>query len=205
MIQLKNRILIASVIAVIIGAWYMLKDAKELIVLGPRSSGKTLWLCFLRNVKYEQGGTFDKERFSSFSFRKKNGDTINIKSGYDYGGQEENVKAYYAQAICTKTRKVVMFFFSIYSYLYDNSYKRDVIARLGFIENKFLSQLDKNNFYLVITHADEVSDCNNKADKVSNELKNTYKLTKLLSKANIFVINATNKSELDNLKNKMEI
>ena len=199
-------LLICGGLILILGAWHALsKDAKELIVLGPRSSGKTLWLCFLRNVKYMPGGTFDKESFPSFTFKKKNGDTIKIKSGYDYGGQEENIKAYYEQAICTKTKKAVMFFFSLYSYLNDCSYKRDVIARLGFIENKFGSQLGKNNFYLVISYADKVSDSKDKAKKVTNELKQTYKLMDLLSKANIMVINATDKSNLENLKNKMEI
>ena len=77
----------------------MSKKAKELIVFGP-SSGKTLWLCFLQNVKYEPGGTFDKEPFPSFTFKKENGDSIKIKSGYDYGGQEENIKAYYKEAVC---------------------------------------------------------------------------------------------------------
>lgn len=125
-------LLMAGIIALIIGTWRTLsKDAKELIVLGPRSSGKTLWLCFLRNVEYKEG-TFDKEQFPSFTFKKKNGDSIKIKSGYDYGGQEENVKLYYEQAICTSTPKAVMFFFSIYDYLNDYTYKRDVIARLGF-------------------------------------------------------------------------
>ena len=199
-------LLIAAIMAVIIGTWHALsKDAKELIVLGPRASGKTLWLCFLRNVKYEPGGTFDKESFPSFTFKKKNGDSIKIKSGYDHGGQEENVKLYYEQAICTSTPKAVMFFFSIYSYLNDYSYKKDVIARLGFIENKFRSQLDKNNFYLVISYADKVSDFKDKAKEATNELKQTYKLTDLLSKANIMVINATNNSDLENLKNKMKI
>lgn len=65
-------LLIAAIMAVIIGTWHALsKDAKELIVLGPRASGKTLWLCFLRNVKYEPGGTFDKESFPIFTFKKK--------------------------------------------------------------------------------------------------------------------------------------
>lgn len=49
----------------------MSKKAKELIVFGPSSSGKTLWLCFLQNVKYEPWGTFDKEPFPSFTFKKK--------------------------------------------------------------------------------------------------------------------------------------
>jgi len=98
-----------------------------------------------------------------------------------------------------------MFFFSIYSYLNDYSYKKDVIARLGFIENKFRSQLDKNNFYLVISYADKVSDFKDKTKEATNELKQTYKLTDLLSKANIMVINATNNSDLENLKNKMKI
>ena len=98
-----------------------------------------------------------------------------------------------------------MFFFSIYSYLNDYSYKKDVIARLGFIENKFRSQLDKNNFYLVISYADKVSDFKDKAKEATNELKQTYKLTDQLSKANIMVINATNNSDLENLKNKMKI
>lgn len=57
--------------------------------------GKRFMAFFLQNVKYEPGGTFDKEPFSSFTFKKKNGDFIKIKSGYDYGGQEENIKAYY--------------------------------------------------------------------------------------------------------------
>ncbi len=78
----------------------MSKKAKELIVFGPSSSGKTLWLCFLQNVKYEPWGTFDKEPFPSFTFKKENGDSIKIKSGYDYGGQEENIKAYYKEAVC---------------------------------------------------------------------------------------------------------
>ncbi len=199
-------LLIAAVIAVIFGTWHALsKDAKELIVLGPPSSGKTLWLCFLRNVKYEPGGTFDKEPFPSFTFKKKNGDSIKIKSGYDYGGQEENIKAYYKDAICTDAPKAVMFFFSMYSYLNDDSYKRDVIIRLGFIENKFRSQLDKNTFYLIITYADKVPDFKNQAKEITNKLKQAYKLTDLLSKANIMVINATNKSHLENLKNKMKI
>lgn len=30
-----------------------------------------LWLCFLQNVKYEPWGTFDKEPFPSFTFKKK--------------------------------------------------------------------------------------------------------------------------------------
>lgn len=198
-------LLIAGIIALIIGTWHALsKDAKELIVLGPRASGKTLWLCFLRNVEYS-GGTFDKEPFPSFTFKKKNGDTIKIKSGYDYNGVEENIKTYYEQAICTSTPKAVMFFFSIYQYLTDCSYKKDVIARLGFIENKFRSQLDKNNFYLVISYADKVSDFKEKAKEVTNEMKQTYRLTDLLSKANIMVINTTNKSDLENLKNKMKI
>lgn len=198
-------LLIAGIIALIIGTWHALsKDAKELIVLGPRSSGKTLWLCFLRNVEYS-GGTFDKAPFPSFTFKKKNGDSIKIKSGYDYAGAEENVKTYYEQVICTSTPKAVMFFFSIYQYLTDCSYKKDVIARLGFIENKFRSQLDKNNFYLVISYADKVSDFKEKAKEVTNEMKQTYRLTDLLSKANIMVINTTNKSDLENLKNKMKI
>lgn len=180
------------------------KSAKELIVLGPRSSGKTLWLCFLRNVKYE-GGTFDKEKFSSFSFQKRDGNTINIKSGYDYGGQEENVRAYYEQAICTNTPKAVMFFFSLYSYQNDNSYKLDVIHRLGFIESKFKSQLDKRNFYLVITYKDKVSNWEEEAESVVNELKQKYELSELLSKANAMVIDATNTTDLDKLKNKMDI
>ena len=198
-------LLMAGIIALIIGTWRTLsKDAKELIVLGPRSSGKTLWLCFLRNVEYK-GGTYNKEQFPSFTFKKKNGDSIKIKSGYDYGGQEENVKLYYEQAICTSTPKAVMFFFSIYDYLNDYTYKRDVIARLGFIENKFRSQLNNNNFYLIISYADMVSDFKEKAKEITNELKQTYKLTDLLSKANIMVINTTNKSDLENLKNKMKI
>ena len=198
-------LLIAGIIALIIGTWHALsKDAKELIVLGPRASGKTLWLCFLRNVEYS-GATFDKEPFPSFKKKKKNGDSIKIKSGYDYSGVEENIKTYYEQAICTSTPKAVMFFFSIYQYLTDCSYKKDVIARLGFIENKFRSQLDKNNFYLVISYADKVSDFKEKAKEVTNEMKQTYRLTDLLSKANIMVINTTNKSDLENLKNKMKI
>ena len=198
-------LLIAAIMAVIIGTWHALsKDAKELIVLGPRSSGKTLWLCFLRNVEYK-GGTYNKEQFPSFTFKKKNGDSIKIKSGYDYAGAEENVKTYYEQAICTSTPKVVMFFFSIYDYLNVYTYKRDVIARLGFIENKFRSQLNNNNFYLIISYADMVSDFKEKAEEITNELKQTYKLTDLLSKANIMVINTTNKSDLENLKNKMKI
>lgn len=200
-------LLITAIMAVIIGTtWHaMSKKAKELIVFGPPSSGKTLWLCFLRNVKYEPGGTFDKEPFPSFTFKKKNGDSIKIKSGYDYGGQEENIKAYYEEAICTDAPKAVMFFFSMYSYLNDDSYKRDVIARLGFIENKFRSQLEKNTFYLIITYADKVPDFKNQAKEITNKLKQAYKLTDLLSKANIMVINATNKSHLENLKNKMKI
>lgn len=200
-------LLITAIMAVIIGTtWHaMSKKAKELIVFGPPSSGKTLWLCFLRNVKYEPGGTFDKEPFPSFTFKKKNGDSIKIKSGYDYGGQEENIKAYYEEAICTDAPKAVMFFFSMYSYLNDDSYKRDVIARLGFIENKFRSQLEKNTFYLIITYADKVPDLKNQAKEITNKLKQAYKLTDLLSKANIMVINATNKSHLENLKNKMKI
>ncbi|RRD79336.1 hypothetical protein EII14_06365 [Alloprevotella sp. OH1205_COT-284] len=198
--------LLFAVLVTIIGAWHKLsKDAKELIVLGPLASGKTLWLCFLRNVEYKNAGTFDRESFPPFTFKKKNGDSIKIKSGYDYGGQEENIKLYYEQAICTSTPKAVMFFFSIYDYLNNDSYKRDVIARLGFIENKFRSQLDNDNFYLVISYADKVSDYKNKAKEITNELKQTHKLTDLLSKANIMVINATNKSDLENLKNKMNI
>lgn len=61
--------------------------------------GKRFMPLFLQNVKNEPGGTFDKEPFSSFTF-KKNGDSIKIKSGYDYGGQEENIKAYYKEAVC---------------------------------------------------------------------------------------------------------
>lgn len=199
-------LLIAGIIALIIGTWHALsKDAKELIVLGPRSSGKTLWLCFLRNVEYNKGGTFDKEEFPSFTFKKKNGDSIKIKSGYDYSGAKDNVKTYYEQVLCTSTPKAVMFFFSIYRYLNEYGYKRDVIARLGFIENKFRSQLDNNNFYLVISYADMVPDFKEKAKEITNELKQTYKLTDLLSKANIMVINTTNKSDLENLKNKMKI
>lgn len=98
-----------------------------------------------------------------------------------------------------------MFFFSMYSYLNDDSYKRDVIIRLGFIENKFRSQLEKNTFYLIITYADKVPDFKNQAKEITNKLKQAYKLTDLLSKANIMVINATNKSHLENLKNKMKI
>lgn len=199
-------LLLAAALAIIIGTWRKLSsDAKELIVLGPIASGKTLWLCFLRNVEYKNAATFDKESYPSFTFKEKNGDSIRIKSGYDFSGAEENIKLYYEKAICTDTPKAVMFLFSLYSYLNDDLYKRDVIARLGFIENKFRSQLDKNNFYLVITYADKVSDYKDKAKKVTNELKQTYKLTDLLSKANIMVINATNKSDLENLKNKMNI
>lgn len=50
-----------------------------------------------------------------------------------------------------------------------------------------------------------VSDFKEKAKEITNELKQTYKLTDLLSKANIMVINTTNKSDLENLKNKMKI
>ena len=76
---------------------------------------------------------------------------------------------------------------------------------LVFIENKFRSQLNNNNFYLIISYADMVSDFKEKAKEITNELKQTYKLTDLLSKANIMVINTTNKSDLENLKNKMKI
>lgn len=183
----------------------MSSKAKELIVLGPKAAGKTLWLCFQRNIKYEDKATFDKEKYPKFSFKKKNGETINIKSGYDYAGAEENVKTYYEQVLTTDTPKVVMFFFSLYHYLEDQTYKRDVVSRLGFIEGKFKSQLKKNNFYLIITYADKVAEYDSKAKTVTNELKINYKLSDLLSKANIKVINTTDNRELEDLKNKLDI
>lgn len=44
------------------------------------------------------GERLTKSHFHHLLLRK-NGDFIKIKSGYDYGGQEENIKAYYKEAV----------------------------------------------------------------------------------------------------------
>ncbi|MFD2891195.1 GTPase domain-containing protein [Flavobacterium chuncheonense] len=166
-------------------------------VLGPSSSGKTTLHNFLRNTSYRDAtiGHNDLDKVVI----KKDSKKITIKKGKDIAGTEQAVKAYYKDEI--KLSDFCFFIFDSYLVLRNETYSKEVNARLNFI-NKFCRNINKEDIKIILiaSHFDKLR------DEQTNKKLIWEKISKIASEGKInkpIYIDLTNKNQLDILKKEL--
>lgn len=165
-------------------------DRIGMAVLGMKQSGKTTWYNYLTGDN-RVGQTYDSVDVNEISLKFPGGKEAIIREGKDIGGDEGNVSVYYRMMI--ENNEVVLFFFNAYDYLNDIKYQREVNGRLDYIKR----HLGDKMLRYIMTYADKLHDRNGSLNEILNLLKEKdfFKMQK-----GYFLVNATDKNELEKLK-----
>ena len=171
-------------------------NKNKLGILGMEGSGKTLYLCHLRNIEYLHKGTdMNSETYSKFTYKTNSGNIIHIEAGEDISGIDYNRMFY--NSIMEKS-DVIFYFFDISRYFTEIDYERECNSRFLYLFDYF----EKNKTKKLIVFASHLDKCQEKKgeilSKFINMLKNkTY--NKLLEKTHF--INLTSEKELIEITN----
>jgi GTPase SAR1 family protein len=181
------------------GWFYRKVKGKRLVVLGMKEAGKTRFYRFLQNKPYVEEES-EVDNYEEFVYKKKNGETVLIKKGIDIGGSEDYVKPHYERMIAEND--ILIFCFDISKYLIDMAYMKQVNYRFEFISRKYKElKKDKYNFVKLATHVDKTPNPKEAFKKFNSMIeKKEYKID---FKKNLFLVDVTNKDELQKIVDKI--
>lgn len=146
----------AAIISAIVGVIYAFSDdGEEIVLLGPRNSGKTTFLDLLKGLpNIKPGSTVNAEEVTNLKYCV-DGKEIEIKVITDTPGTKGYLENY--RQLAEKAKAKVLFMFNIHDYLNDHDYAKNTNSRADLIFKLFKKQHDEGNVHVVITHIDELN------------------------------------------------
>lgn len=147
----------------------------SIAVLGPKGSGKTTFLNYLRKINTTASEGTGVEPYKTFKFKLNDGKIIKIKSGKDIGGGA-NYKELYQEMI--KDCDAIIIIFDINRYLFDKkkteedkrTYQELTHVRFQFIRNTYkeiYGNIKTSCFVVIGSHKDQT-------EKNDNNLKELF-------------------------------
>ncbi|QNS41240.1 hypothetical protein H0S70_13065 [Chryseobacterium manosquense] len=170
-------------------------NRNKLGILGMQGSGKTLYLCHLRKVEYEEKNTDLHTPYSEFTYETNSGKIIHIEAGEDISGIDYNRMFYIS--IMEKS-DVIFYFFDISRYFTELDYERECNSRFLYLFDYF----EKNKTKKLIVFASHLDKCQEKKGTIPGKFRNMLKnktYNKLLEKTHF--INLTSEKELIEITN----
>lgn len=169
-------VLVAAAIGGTILATTRLKG-KNIAILGPKGSGKTTFLNYLRGINSTAQEGTGREDYKTFTFTLNDGKKIKIKSGTDIGGGA-NYKALYEKMI--KDSDAVIIVFDVNRYLNDKkgseadkrNYQQLTHVRFKLIHDKIIEtqgKIDPERIAVIGSHKDETGKDNEKLRQLFSE------------------------------------
>lgn len=155
-LAIPSWILIAAAVAGVgVLSWIIYRNTHKsepvkpghVAVLGPKESGKSLFLNWLKYNKFVEPDRTNGTIEFDFKFIHK-GETYRIK-GKDISGDESLIKRYYEDLISASNS--VMLFFDGNIFIHNRDYRHDVCKRARFVNDHLY---DDKVFAIVATHLD---------------------------------------------------
>lgn len=208
-IQFFPIVVAAAVVAVGAGIYRNRKRifGQHIAVLGPKGSGKTTFLNYLRGINTSVSEGTGKEEYKTFTFTLNDGTKIKIKSGNDIGGGVD-FKGLYEEMIADSNAVIIVF--DVNRYLFDKkrneedkrNYQQLTHVRFKHIYNKFVKvhgKIDNERIAVIGSHKDETGKDNETLRSLFSEtIKDKDYREALL---NCHFCDLTNEKELNKLVN----
>lgn len=198
-------------LAIVIGGpmiWRLTRlKGNNIAILGPKGSGKTTFLNYLRGINSTAQEGTGREDYKTFTFTLNDGKKIKIKSGTDIGGGA-NYKALYEKMI--KDSDAVIIVFDVNRYLNDKkgseadkrNYQQLTHVRFKLIHDKIIEtkgKIDPERIAVIGSHKDETGKDNEKLRQLFSEsIKDKVYRDALV---NCHFCNLTDKNELNKTVN----